>query len=72
MAEPRYGDFDGVPSRYNANEAWVYDGKKDGWVEIDHASHNNAVRRMIKEDFDYLYPGLPPLPSTAFQSSSDK
>jgi len=43
MAEPKYGDFDGIASRYNENEAWVL---HDNWVEINRISHGNAVKAI--------------------------
>ena len=67
--EPFYGDFDGIPSRYDADEAWVFHRNKKSWVEINHASHGNAAYELTKADFDYLFPNLPPLPPEAFQSS---
>ena len=70
MTKPLYGDFDCVPSRYNADEAWVFRGGDEGWEEINHASQDNAVREMSKEDFDYFFPDLPPLPPEAFRSSA--
>ena len=65
MTEPKYGDFDGIASRYNANEAWVL---YDKWVEINNRSHSNAVRELTKAEFDQLYQDVPPLPSIAFRS----
>jgi hypothetical protein len=64
-SEPRYGTFDGIPSRSNEREAWVL--HRAGWVEINHAEHNDAARELTKEEFDQLFPNLPPLPSTAFR-----
>jgi hypothetical protein len=67
IAEPYYGSFDGIPSRYDANEAWVFHGGDAGWVEINSASHGNAVRELTKADFAYLNRRrLPPLPPEAF------
>jgi hypothetical protein len=64
--EPKYGSFDGSASRYDDDEAWVL--QDDGWVQINQASHGNAVRPLSKEDYDDLFPDLPPLPYQAFQS----
>jgi hypothetical protein len=68
MVEPWYGDFDGLPSRYDGEgEAWVFrGGGSEGWDEINSASHGNAVRQLSKKDFEYFFPDLPPLPATAF------
>ena len=71
MTEPYYGSFDGIASRYDgATEAWVFRGGEDGWEEINRFSHGNAVRELSKEDFDYLFRNLPPLPPEAFRSSA--
>jgi len=67
-AEPYYGDFDGIACRYTGSEVWVLHDA--GWVEINSASGNNAARELTKAQFDQLFPNVPPLPSTAFQSSS--
>jgi hypothetical protein len=64
VTEPLYGDFDGIASRYNEHEAWVL--HTDHWVESNHISHGNAVRRISKALFDQFFPDVPPLPSTAF------
>jgi hypothetical protein len=64
MAEPRFGSFDGIPSRSDDRRAWVLHG--DRWTEINHASHNNAVRELTKAEFDALFPDVPPLPADAF------
>jgi hypothetical protein len=63
VAEPLYGSFDGIPSRFDEIEAWVL--HTDHWVPINHASHNNAVRKIGKALFDQFFPDVPPLPSTA-------
>lgn len=65
MAEPKYGSFDGIASRYDAREAWVL---HDDWVPINHASHGNAVSELSKAEFDQLFPDVPPLPQAAFKS----
>lgn len=65
MAEPKYGDFDGIPSRYDEREAWVL--HHDGWVPINHASHANAVRELTKAQYDEAF-NAPPLPANAFSS----
>jgi hypothetical protein len=65
MAEPLYGDFDGLASRYNEREAWVL---HDEWVRINHSSHDNAVRELTKQQFTERFPDTPPLPDKAFQS----
>jgi hypothetical protein len=62
---PKYGSFDGIPSRYNASEAWVL---HDKWVKINSVSHNNAVRELTKQEFDQLFPDAPPLPAEAFKA----
>ena len=66
MPEPKYGDFDTIASRFDAREAWVL--HPDGWVEINHASHDNAVRELSKADFEKLFPDVPPLPPQAFKA----
>lgn len=65
MADPKYGDFDGIASRYDEREAWVL---HDDWVPINHASHGNAVREMTKAQFERSFPDAPPLPAKAFSS----
>jgi hypothetical protein len=68
MAEPFYGDFDGIACRYTASEGWVL--HSTGWVELNSIEVNNAARGLTKAEFDQLFPDAPPLPSTAFQSAS--
>ncbi len=70
MANPKYGDFDGIASRFDEREAWVL--HTVGWVPINSASHNNAVRQISKTMFDQFFGKVPPLPSTAFRSESVK
>jgi hypothetical protein len=65
MAEPKYGSFDGIASRYDEREAWVL---HDGWVPINHSSHGNAVSELTKQEFDQLFPDAPPLPDRAFKA----
>ena len=65
MTDPKYGDFDGIASRYDEREAWVL---HDDWVPINHASHGNAVRELSKQEFDQAFPGAPPLPERAFKT----
>lgn len=66
MAEPRYGSFDGIASRFDSKEAWVLHNV--GWVEINRVEHGDAARELTKDEFDQLFPNTPPLPSTAFQA----
>ena len=70
VTNPKYGSFDGIASRFDEREAWVL--HDDHWVEINHASHGNAVRQISKLLFDQFFPKVPPLPSTAFRSESVK
>lgn len=63
LAKPFYGSFDGFASRYTEREAWVL---HDDWAQLNSSSVNNAVRELTKEEFDQLFPNVPPLPSTAF------
>jgi hypothetical protein len=65
VAEPLYGDFNGIASRYDEHEAWV--PHTDRWVEINRISHRNAVRRISKALFDQFFPDIPSLPLTAFR-----
>jgi len=72
MTEPFYGEFDGIPSRFDGDmETWVYHADKKSWVRINSASHSNAAHELSKEDFDYLFPRLPPLPPEAFKESRE-
>ena len=66
MIEPLYGDFDGMPSRYNVREAWVYHRDKNAWVEIDLIAHRKGSYEVGKVDFDFFFPNTPPLPPEAF------
>jgi hypothetical protein len=67
MAEAYYADFDGLPSRTNGREAWVYNGGV--WREINSASHGMNAQPLSKEAFDQCFPGTPPLPPQAFKDS---
>ena len=44
----------------------------DRLVELNRIDHGNAVRELTKEEFDQLFPDVPPLPSTAFRSEFTK
>lgn len=66
MADPKYGSFDGIASRYDQREAWVL---HDDWVPINHSSHGNAVRELTKQEFDQRFPDAPPLPDRAFKAA---
>jgi len=68
MAEPKYGNFDGIPSRYSEREAWVLDD--EDWAEVNSSAHNNFVSELTKEEFDRIFPDIPPLPPTAFRGAS--
>jgi len=68
-----YGSFDGIASRYSADEAWLCGG--DGWVEINSASHGNAVRQLTREEFDDIFIDwlpFPPLPVEAFRGEASR
>jgi len=40
----------------------------DDWTEINSSSHNNAVSELTKQEFNQLFPDVPPLPAKAFAS----
>lgn len=68
MTEPYYASMDGLPSRSNNREAWVYiDGS--GWREINAATHDMNSQPMNKDMFDQCFPNTPPLPPEAFKGS---
>jgi len=62
---PKYGDFDGLPSRYDSREAWVL---HTDWTAINHASHDNAVHELTEAEFKQRFPDVPPLPAEAFKA----
>jgi hypothetical protein len=68
MAEPYYADMDGLPSRSDGREAWVYT-EGGGWKEINAASHGMNSQPLSKEVFDKCFPDTPPLPPEAFKDS---
>jgi hypothetical protein len=65
-AEPKYADFDGLPSRFMPGEAWVFAGGV--WREINSSSHGMNSQPLSKEAFEQCFPGTPPLPPEAFKS----
>ncbi len=70
MAEPRYGHLDTLASRFDDGEAWVL--HRTGWVEINRISQGNAVRELTKQQFDKIFPEVPPLPPTAFRRDAQR
>jgi hypothetical protein len=65
-SEPKYADFDGLPSRYGDGEAWVFTHSA-GWYQINAFSHGMNSQPLTKAQFDECFPGTPPLPSTVFR-----
>jgi hypothetical protein len=65
--EPKYGSYDAIASRYNADEAWVLHPDK-GWTEINRIDHGHTVRELTKEEFHQRYPDVPALPKDAFKT----
>ena len=65
-SEPKYADFDGLPSRYGDGEAWVFTHSA-GWYQINAFSHGMNSQPLTKAQFDECFPDTPPLPSTAFR-----
>jgi len=69
MAEPSYGELDGLACRYDGNEAWVYSDRA-GWEEINRVSHADAVRELTKGSFEQFFPDISPLPGDAFKAAA--
>jgi hypothetical protein len=65
MADPYYGDFDGLACRFTASEGWVL---HDAWVKTNASSVNNAARIITKSQFDQRFPDAPALPEAAFKA----
>jgi hypothetical protein len=63
----KYGDLDGLPIRYNDKEAWVFGNGV--WKQIDVADAHHKAVILGEASFNKVYPDLPALPITAFQSS---
>lgn len=70
MAEPLYADFDGLPSRSNGREAWVFGDNE--WYEINAASHGMNSQPITKAEFDKMFPDTPELPPEAFTSGTGR
>ena len=66
MAEPFYGSFDGLASRFAPNEAWVLNEDRTHWTEINSTEHAQEVRELSKAKFEERFPNAPPLPPKAF------
>jgi hypothetical protein len=64
--EPRYGNYDGSPSRFAPGEAWVLDANNE-WNAINSTEHGQEVRELSKAEFDKRFPNTPPLPPEAFK-----
>lgn len=65
MAEPYYASFDGLPSRSNGREAWVFGDNE--WYEIDAMSHGFNSQPLTKAEFEKIFPGTTELPPEAFK-----
>jgi hypothetical protein len=63
----KYGEIDDLPVRYTDKEAWWF--VKGAWEKIDPATAHEKAAIVGEASFNKLYPDLPPLPITAFQSS---
>lgn len=66
MAEPGYASYEAYACRFTDREAWVYiDGN---WHEFNAADVFVNARVVTPQDYDRLFPEVPPMPSDAFQS----
>jgi hypothetical protein len=61
----RYAYLDGKPVRLNDREAWwLVDGV---WKALHPADAGHDAKLISEEQFNSMFPGLPQLPTTAFQ-----
>jgi hypothetical protein len=71
MAEPKYGNYNGLGSRYKLypepSEAWVLDNDRKNWDVINAVDHEQDVKELTKETWEKNFPGAPPLPKNAFR-----
>jgi hypothetical protein len=72
MAEPKYGNYNGLGSRYKTypdrpSEAWVMDNDRKSWDMINSVDHINDVIELTKDEWEKDYPDAPPLPKEAFR-----
>ena len=62
----KYATFEAYPCIYDDAEAWVlFD---PGWTEMPILEVEHSAGMKTKEQFDKLFPHLPPLPKAAFQA----
>lgn len=71
MAEPKYGNYNGLGSRYKEfpdrpAEAWVMDNDRTKWEMINPLDHAADVGELTKEAWEKRFPDAPPLPENAF------
>ena len=76
MAEPKYGNYNGLGSRYKEfpdrpAEAWALDEEQKSWHWVNPTDHANDVGEMTKEAWEKTFPGAPPLPKEAFRLKFD-
>jgi hypothetical protein len=66
----KYAILDDAPVRYNDSEAWEFVGGQ--WKPLHIADAHHKAKVSSEESFNKLFPQLPPLPTTAFQSSGSE
>ncbi len=65
--KPKFGFLDNQPVRYLVTEGWIF--WRGEWHPVHPAEIYHDGRVLTEEQFNELYPDLPSLPSTAFQST---
>lgn len=63
----KYATLNDQAVRFNDNEAWEFVGNE--WKELHIADARMKAKLLTEEQFQSLFPHVPALPTTAFQSS---
>lgn len=69
MVTPKYGAFEGKPTRFVDNEAWVY--AFNAWHQANAAEILVGAHVMTEAEFQNDFGAVPALPKSAFQSGGN-
>jgi hypothetical protein len=68
MTEIKYAHWEHLPVRFRGQEAWLFSMRTLQWVPLHPAEAHCKAALLTREEFEDMYPDLPPLPIEAFRS----
>jgi hypothetical protein len=66
----KYATLDGYPVRLTDTEAW--ECVNGNWQKLDTADAHHKAALLTEEQYARMFPQLPGLPTTAFQSGESE